>query len=323
MSEDTTNRWLILDQETDRREWSGSACEGLIWNEGGVTAGRPMTGQSPADAEICILFLPCAPGGRSLPEHFDNRIAWRWNVWCHYGRDITLSEVPVRWRGYERLTVAEKDRLSEDGTRPPYPFSRVMPQDWTDQFRELKQRVSRNAQAGSAASKDDFLHCLRNLRKAWELATGSQSVQMRIDQSKEALPAVLAARFILDALPEGARALQVLKAALSLCQQCGLTAMAPRKEYFSTEVRDAYRSLNFTLLRLQAELIQVDQRIAADLVSDLPRGRREVDATIVSGIKILRKALNALLKVAQTDGDGITKVLTTNPRRMKPRSSPS
>jgi hypothetical protein len=94
------------------------------------------------------------------------------------------------------------------------------------------------------------------LKRAWELATGNQSTQTLLEQSREALPAVLAARYILDALPAHAgldpqtRKATLVKS-LAQCHESGLLAMAPRREHFSSSMRQAYRRVGFTVLYLQ------------------------------------------------------------------------
>ena len=289
------DRWLILEQESDRSLWRSDSCDHLFWNSSTL---RPesrlgLPRHIPTEREICILFLPVRHGTSILPETFSNRSRWQWNVWCHYGRDITMAELKSRWATYERLSAADKSRLSMDGSRPPLPFSRSMPQPWTDYFRQIKESMQ-----GKAPSRDDFLACLKGLQDAWDLAKGAQGTQVYVNQAKEAMPAVLAAQYLLDSLPilmgwDAETLRETIEKALSICQQSGLMAMANRKEQFSKRVRDAYRHLGFILLRLHVIL------------------NHHSKPTLSAGdLESLRAALRSFLKVAKTEAEHTTKALS-------------
>lgn len=300
--EDYPDRWLLLEQASDRGDW----CEGqgvydhLIFNDSGIhpKAGAP-TG-SPAEREICILFLPERDGGLTLPAAYTNRFTWRWNVWCHYGRDISLADCPQRWQSYERLSEQDKAGLSLGGSQPPLPFSRGMPQPWSDCMKHLKDIV-KNSPSITGGGSDQFNRCLDLLKRAWGLATGNQSTQSLLEQSREALPAVLAARYILDALPAHAgldpqtRKATLVKS-LALCRDSGLLAMAQRKEQFSDTMREAYRHLGFTVVYLHGLTIRKDRPpIGAGHLEDL------------------RRALRGLLSAAEAEAATTTKALLQHP----------
>lgn len=281
------NRWLLLDQETDRSQWTQLNCRCVTWNESGITPWlSAYPNANPAEKEICILFLPISYDNLSLPDPYTNLTSWQWNVWCHYGRDITMAELKSRWATYERLSAADKSRLSMDGSRPPLPFSRSMPQPWTDYFRQIKELVQ-----GKSQSRQDFLTCLKRLQDAWDLAKGVQGTQIYVNQAKEAMPAVLAAQYLLDSLPilagwDAETRRETIEKALAICQQLGLMAMANRKEQFSTPVRDAYRHLGFVLLRLHVFL------------------NHHSKPTLSAGdLESLRGALRAFLKVAKAEAE--------------------
>ena len=288
------SRWLLLDQESDRSQWTQLTCRCLIWNESGITPWVSVYPNTiPAEKEICILFLPVTHDNLPLPNSYTNLISWQWNVWCHYGRDITMAELKSRWATYERLSAADKSRLSMDGSRPPLPFSRSMPQPWTDYFRQIKELVQ-----GKSQSRKDFLTCLKRLQYAWDLAEGVQGTQVYVDQAREAMPAVLAAQYLLDSLPiltgwDAETLRETIEKALSICQQTGLMAMANRKEQFSKPVRDAYRHLCFILLRLHVFLTDHSK------------------PTLSAGdLETLRAALRSFLKVAKAEAEYTTKALS-------------
>jgi hypothetical protein len=300
------DRWLLLEQASDRSKW----CEGqgvydhLIFNDSGSQpkAGAP-TG-SPAEREICILFLPERYGGLALPDAYTNRFTWRWNVWCHYGRDISLADCPQRWQSYERLSEQDKAGLSRGGSQPPLPFSRGMPQPWSDcmnEFKDIVKDIVREPPSVTGGGSDQFNRCLDLLKRAWGLATGNQSTQSLLEQSREALPAVLAARYILDALPTHAGFdPQTRKAdlaeSLALCRDSGLLAMAQRKEQFSDRMREAYRHLGFTVVYLHGLTIRKDRPpIGAGHLEDL------------------RRALRGLLSAADAEAATTTKALLQHP----------
>jgi len=292
-----TNRWLLLDQETDCSQWTDQTCRCLTWNESGITPWlSAYPNSNPAANEICILFLPTSYDILSLPDFYTNLISWQWNVWCHYGRDITMAELKSRWATYERLSAADKSRLSMDGSRPPLPFSRSMPQPWTDYFRQIKELVQ-----GKSQSRKDFLTCLKRLQYAWDLAEGDQGTQVYVDQAREAMPAVLAAQYLLDSLPiltgwDAETLRETTDKALSICQQSGLMAMADRKEQFSKQVRDAYRHLGFILLRLHVLL-----------------NHRSKPPLSAGDLERLRAALRSFLKAAKTEAERTTKALAQHP----------
>jgi len=295
------NRWLLLEQETECIQWTHQACGCLIWNEGGITSLPTYPVGNPAANEICILFLPASYDKLSLPDSYTNGITWRWNVWCHYGRDITMAELKSRWATYERLSEADKSRLSVDGSRPPIPFSRSMPQPWMDDFLEIKKIIRQQCKLDAEAETlgKEFGRCLKCLAQAWRLATGNQETQECVDQGREAMPAVLAAQYLLDSLPalagwddEAGR--ETIGKALSLCQQSGLMALADRKERFGKAVGDAYRHLGFTVLRLR--ILQQDR-------PQVPAGELES----------LRAALRSFLAVAKDEAERTTKALTQHP----------
>jgi hypothetical protein len=300
------DRWLLLEQASDRGDW----CEGqgvydhLILND---SVNQPKAGAptgSPAEREICILFLPERDGGLTLPAAYTNRFTWRWNVWCHYGRDISLADCPQRWQSYERLSEQDKAGLSRGGSQPPLPFSRGMPQPWSDcmnEFKDIVKDIVREPPSVTGGGSDQFNRCLDLLKRAWGLATGNQSTQSLLEQSREALPAVLAARYILDALPAHAgldpqtRKATLVKS-LALCRDSGLLAMAQRKEQFSDRMREAYRHLGFTVVYLHGLTIRKDRPpIGAGHLEDL------------------RRALRGLLSAADAEAATTTKALLQHP----------
>jgi hypothetical protein len=302
--EDYPDRWLLLEQASDRGDWCKDDCGHLIFNNSGVQIKTGSPTGSPAEREICILFLPERYGGLALPDAYTNRYTWRWNVWCHYGRDISLADCPQRWQSYERLSEQDKAGLSRGGFQPPLPFSRGMPQPWSDCMKNLKDIVKdivRKSPSVTGGESDQFNRCLDLLKRAWELATGNQSTQSLLEQSREALPAVLAARYILDALPAHAgldpqtRKATLVKS-LALCRESGLLAMAQRKEQFSDTMRQAYRRLGFAVVYLHS--LTVGQ--------DVPPIR-------AAHHYLLRSALRRLLSAADAEAAIITKALMQHP----------
>ena len=294
------DRWLLLEQASDRGDWCKDNCGHLIFNESGVQTKTGSPTGSPSEREVCILFLPERYDGLALPDAYTNRFTWRWNVWCHYGRDISLADCPQRWQIYERLSEQDKAGLSRGGLQPPLPFSRGMPQPWSDCMNEFKDIV-RHSPSVTGGRSDQFNRCLDLLKRAWELATGNQSTQSLLEQSREALPAVLAARYILDALPAHAgldpqtRKATLVKS-LALCRESGLLAMAPRKEQFSDTMRQAYRRLGFTVVYLHSLSDREDMPLIRAAHSDL-----------------LRQALRRLISAADAEADTTTKALLQHP----------
>jgi hypothetical protein len=288
------NRWLLLDQETDRDLWTKDrTCRCLIWNQRGKTVRPTYPAGEPEEKEICILFLPESHEDLPpLPDLYFNIIPWQWNVWCHYGRDITMAELKSRWQSYDRLSSADKSRLSRDNSRPPIPFSRSMRQPWSD---ETMVRLP---------NQGNIFDCLKRLKHAWDLAEGSQGAQEFVEQGREAMPAVLAAHYVLDSLPvlagwdNGAR-IETIDKALSLCQQSGLMALASRKERFSKPVCNAYRHLGFTVFRLRSLQRLLKQGLT------LPVSAGELGS--------LRTALHSFLAVAKAEADRTTELLTQSP----------
>lgn len=319
MHSETTNRWLILEQDSDRALWtSDRLISGLVWNEAGFTKGGPSGGQSPAEAEICILFL--APSGENLelPDQFDNRSQKRWNVWCHYGRDISLNEITMRWNNYERLSPACKLRLSGDPGAPPLPFSRNMPQPWSEEFLELKNGVKQAGGLDGVADAEAFRKCLGHLHRAWGLATQHKGVQARVGQGKEALPALLAAQLVLESLHrKPTRNHEGLTQALRLCRESGLQAMAQMQDKFSEPVLRAFRSLQFTVLRSYGALARGNERLAEVLRDDSEVYKvlhQSVDSFLLRPLVEMKVALEDLIKAAKEDAQITTASLRQNPR---------
>jgi hypothetical protein len=295
------DRWLILEQESDRSEWRSEACSHLVWNS---TTLRPESGvpcHIPNEPEICIMFLPVRHGNLTLPETFSNPGRWQWNVWCHYGRDISMDELQQRWRSYVRLSEVDKTRLSSDSAHPPLPFSRSMTQPWSAEFLQLKEQVWKHNEAS-------FRHCLNLLKQAKVLATGTQSTQRRIEQAQVVLPAVMAARYLLDSLPKTTRLEtiawpEILRYAIDLCQHSGLMAMADRKERFSGRMREAYRHLGWTVVSINCHLQNQDKLIHGNV--DLMR---------------LRRALQAFVNAAEDEATATSKALMKDVWGMRPHS---
>ena len=294
------DRWLLLEQVSDRRDWTGGTCDHLIFDASGIRPGNGAPSGDPAEREICILFLPEGSSGLQLPDAYTNRLTRRWNVWCHYGRDISLADCPQRWQSYERLSDLDKAGLTRGGTQPPLPFSRGMPQPWSEELEALKREVTQQ-QRPTDNTTNSFQRCLDVLQRAWALATGVQGTQALLEQGREALPAVLAARFLLNSLPShlGADAQTpqaTLIQVLSQCHESGLLAMAPRKEHFSSSMRQAYRRVGFTVLYLQC--------------LTKPAVQHQFRAT---DLEHLRRALRILLTTADAEAAIITKALMQHP----------
>ena len=298
--EDCLDRWLLLEQVSDRSDWSVANCEHLIFDASGIRPGNGAPSGSPAEREICILFLPERTSGLQLPDAYTNRSTRRWNVWCHYGRDISLADCPQRWQSYERLSDLDKAGLTLGGTQPPLPFSRGMPQPWSEEFEALKREVAQQ-QRPTDNTTNSFQRCLDLLQRAWALATGVQGTQALLEQGREALSAVLAARFLLNSLPShlGADAQTrqaTLIQVLSQCHESGLLAMAPRKEHFSPRMRQAYRRVGFTVLYLKC--------------LTKPAAQHQLRA---ADLEQLRRALRTLLTTADAEAAIITKALMRHP----------
>ena len=297
------DRWLILEQESDRSLWRSDSCDHLFWNSSTL---RPesrlgLPRHIPTEREICILFLPVRHGTSILPETFSNRSRWQWNVWCHYGRDISMAELRLRWRSYERLAERDKAQLSSDSAHPPLPFSRTMAQPWSAEFHQLKKLVRQ----GNTAS---FEPCLNLLKKAMMLATGTQRVQQRFEQAQVALPAVLAARYLLESLPTTTRVEPsswptILEYSINLYRHSGLMAMAERKERFSGRMRDAYRYLEWTMVSIRHHQ-QVQDKLTQGSV-DLMR---------------LRWALIAFINAAEDEATTTSQALIKADWDMQPNS---
>jgi hypothetical protein len=300
------DRWLLLEQASDRGDWceDQGVCDHLIFNDSSILPKLGAPNGSPAEREICILFLPERDGGLALPDAYTNRYTWRWNVWCHYGRDISLADCSQRWQSYERLSEQDKAGLSCGGSQAPLPFSRGMPQPWSDYINDLKdivRAVVKQPPSVTAGGSDQFDRCLDQLTQAWGLAKGNQSTQSLLEQSREALPTVLAARYIFDTLPAHAGSdPQTCKAtlvkSLALCRDSGLLAMAPRKEHFSPRMRQAYRRVGFTVLYLQC--------------LTKPAAQHQFRA---ADLEHLRRALWILLTTADAEAAITTKALMQHP----------
>lgn len=286
MMEAPAGRWLILEQESDCSEWCHKPCRHLIWNGSSITQGDGVPSHRPAEHEIRILFLPVRHSNWKLTETYSNCGLWQWNVWCHYGRDITLAELNHRWHTYERLDEASKALLSRDSTRPPLPYSRSMAQPWSKDFHQFKAQVREIKRKDNTGSFD---FCLNLLKHARALATGNQDTQERLEQAREALPAVLAARYLLGALPKSAGpdstgGPEVLRQILDVCQHSGLMAMAHRKERFSGRVRESYRRLCWIVVRLH---------VLQDASAHFTHGTEDLER--------LRWALQGLLRAADDE----------------------
>lgn len=295
------DRWLILEQESDRGEWHSKSCSHLVWNSSSLSPESGEPRHIPSEPEICILFLPVDHGNLSLPETFSNRSRWQWNVWCHYGRDISMEELQQRWRSYVRLADVDKERLSSYSAHPPLPFSRSMLQPWTAEFLQLKEQVRQRNEAS-------FRHCLNLLKQAKVLATGTQTIQQRFEQAQVALPSVMAARYLLDSFPkttgeEASGWPEILRYAIDLCQHSGLMAMADRKERFSGRMREAYRHLGWTVVSINYLLQDQDK---------LTHGNVH--------LMRLRRALQAFVNAAEDEATANTKALMKDVWGMWPHS---
>ena len=295
------DRWLILEQEADRSQWHSESCGHLVWNSNTLRPESGLPRHIPNEPEICILFLAVRHGNLSLPETFSNRSRWQWNVWCHYGRDISMEELQQRWRSYGRLADVDKARLSSDSAYPPLPFSRSMLQPWTAEFLQLKEQVWQRDEAS-------FRHCLNLLQQAKMLATGTQTIQQRFEQAQVALPSVMAARYLLDSLPKTTRVKDsawsnILRYAIDHCQHSGLMAMADRKERFSGRMREAYRHLGWTVVSIHYHLQNQDK---------LTHGNVE--------LLRLRRALQAFVNAAEDEATATSQALMKDVWGMRPHS---
>ena len=295
------DRWLILEQESDRSQWHSESCRHLVWNSSTLRPESGLPRHIPNEPEICILFLPVRHGNLTLPETFSNRSRWQWNVWCHYGRDISMDELQQRWRSYERLAEVDKARLSNDSAHPPLPFSRSMRQPWTAEFLQLKEQVLQRNEAS-------FRKCLNLLQQAKILVTGTQSIQQHFEQAQVSLPAVLAARYLLDSLPKTTRVeasswSAILEYSIDLCQHTGLMAMAHRKERFNSRMREAYRHLAWTVVSIHYHLQDQDK---------LTNGKVH--------LMRLRRALQAFVRAAEDEATATSQALMKDVWGMRPHS---
>ena len=176
-----------------------------------------------------------------------------------------------------------------------------MRQPWTPEFLQLKQQVRQHDVAS-------FHHCLNLLQQAKMLATGTQTIQQRFEQAQVSLPAVLAARYLLDSLPKTTRVKDsawsnILRYAIDLCQHSGLMAMAHRKERFNGRMREAYRHLGWTVVSIHYNLQDQDK---------LTHGKVH--------LMRLRRALQAFVSAAEDEATSTSQALMKDVWGMRPHS---
>jgi hypothetical protein len=176
-----------------------------------------------------------------------------------------------------------------------------MTQPWTAEFLQLKKQVWQRNEAS-------FRKCLNLLKQAKILATGIQSIQQRFDQAKMSLPAVMAARYLLDSLPKTTRVEisewpSILRDVIDHCQHSGLMAMADRKERFSGRMREAYRHLGWTVVSINYHLQDQDK---------LTHGNVH--------LMRLRRALQAFVNAAEDEATATSQALMKDVWGMRPHS---
>lgn len=318
----TFRRWLILDQETDCKEWGvPSGSSGIVLTESSIQVSRPeLVSGSPA-AEICVVFLPELNSGWQLPDRFDNRAEKHWKVWCHYGRgDIDPARLSERWTGYDRLSDSDKPKLLHGDRDFPKPFSRGQFLKWTPEFMDLKKLIKGfgpvEGQSKSVAG-DTFEQCLNSLQEAWALASVEIGVQDKVRQNKEILTTLLAAQFVLGIIPReywsGKSApsprdldylTSVLKKTLEGFQACGLAFMRP------TAKLDRQDWLVTSHARMFHEFDTASRALAPEY-----RGRLTCDM-LTNRIRALARSLKLFTTIGELRSKRTTKELRSNPRTL-------
>ena len=309
-------RWLILDQETDRADWGTVNHDGLVLTESGLFEGRPLASRSAAMKEICVVFLQETASTLSVPESYSNEGERRCRVWCHYGRDISTSELKQRWGTYPRLTEDDKRRLLYHPQDYPMPFSKSQPLAWSPEFSELKKLVA-NAANGKKIPKEDFEKCLSLLRSAWGLAGADLGVSARILQNKTALPAQLSARFVLESMPDAsAWGLDTLGQVLEHCRRSGLSAAACHSDGFSTDLKDAYRKLHFHLLAAKGCVVKGSERLLQCENDEKPVIASALDWNTTQHFHAIRDSLEQLIRRGREGAMNLSESLTENPSKI-------
>jgi hypothetical protein len=247
--EPSSTRWLILEQKVERRNWWPEDCEFLIWNENGIKKGMAGTTRgTPASEEICILFLPESDDPLELKNSYTHH-DWQWNVWCHYGSDITMDQLKRRWGDYNRLSQSDKEGVIGSSSNPPLPFSASMKQKWKKDFNSLKALLKEtvyNQSHSDHAQFEQFKKALQHLQDAWNLAMQEKGTYDTLAQDREALPIIVAGRYLLDALPSHEAAdTHALMSAFSLCDNSSLIQSGNvNPKLLSERVRKAYVKLS-------------------------------------------------------------------------------
>ncbi len=195
----TPKQWLFLEHWNNAFKW-GMRVHGswAVYADRENVTKRHLSSIMPGSNEwICILGL--AENEDHLPEAFLKTLQEQNNIgiWCHYGGNIaSLGMTEVEWKNWKYLNDKTKGILKQSlpkDVKSPIPFSWGQTSwPWNDELLEIAVQIK----SGKVNS------IFETIKAAWQKATDADSLDGKVENLKNALPAVLSLRNLLSSLPE-------------------------------------------------------------------------------------------------------------------------
>lgn len=206
--------------------------------DSGIASGDDATGlpQKWSDTEpfICIVGLPQATvekPAQPLPETFWQALESRkvpMGIWCHYGGNLDLAKVGMRWNVWEHLTPACRKRFERilGGYRHPLPFSAGQDNlPWHLGFTKIKQ-VVKNRPTNSAGVRPNVHETLSTI---WKDAHEFLNLELQLLRMNEISPVAFTLNEIKRRLEVcTAESFEKARYAAQLFEQMGVSVLAPR-----------------------------------------------------------------------------------------------
>lgn len=299
-----SQRWLLLDQETDVLSWISPDrndlldCIGVDW--GGckhefspVERHRPlMAGEV---SRICILFLP--EKSTELESFFSQFDPVEWKLWCHYGGDINMKRVPRRWSGYSRLNDEDKKRICPSQQYLPQPYSLNMRElQWSDLFNQLRRYFLEQSKGSDPdISPFRFDESLRILSKAWGLAGGEVALWERHQQANAQLLGYVVARHMDEQCSQIWDARSYLVCMTDIYRNFR-EVMLQDRDHYSEDVGSAFDQFSdaLTKTKLLLQMTATEMQIRSQAIR-------------------LHQSLKLLIRSASSHADNLSSALATSP----------
>jgi len=165
---------LLLEQYSESAKWHSKVADpmylGTATNNGVFKCAdaQSVTSNLTQDSVVVLFLHPTGADNDAealavIIDKFKGFAGTELKIWCHYGGDINLQELPDHWASYDRLPrignanakQSLDDFFASKDTPYPYPFSSNFDLDWRHEIESASVKVKAQQWQGTLSLLDE------------------------------------------------------------------------------------------------------------------------------------------------------------------------